>query len=80
MFGTEVELACWLTYAETASRASVLNIGVNAGHDLDLSNLARFLEIDSVLEVSIGHALVVESIQSGLDFVIAKYLDIAAGN
>ena len=79
-FGTEDELACWQTYAETASRASKLNIGVNAGHDLDLSNLARFLEIDSVLEVSIGHALVVESIQSGLDFVVAKYLDIAAGN
>ena len=79
-FGTEGELACWQTYAETASRASELNIGVNAGHDLDLSNLARFLEIDSVLEVSIGHALVVESIQSGLDFVVAKYLDIAAGD
>ena len=78
-FGTEDELECWQTYAETASRASELSIGVNAGHDLDLSNLARFLEIDSVLEVSIGHALVVESIQSGLDFVIAKYLDIAAG-
>ena len=77
-YGTEAESACWLTYAETAVRALELNIGVNAGHDLDLSNLARFLEIDCILEVSIGHALVVESIQYGLEFVIEKYLAIAA--
>ena len=78
-FNTEDELSVWQTYSNTAFRASELNIGVNAGHDLDLSNLARFLEIEGILEVSIGHALVVESIQSGMESVIKKYLAIASG-
>ena len=78
-FNTEDELSVWQTYSDTAFRASELNIGVNAGHDLDLSNLARFLEIEGILEVSIGHALVVESIQSGMESVIKKYLAIASG-
>ena len=53
-----------------------LGLGVNAGHDLDLVNLSRFLGIDGILEVSIGHALTVESIEKGMDEVIGKYLDI----
>ena len=78
-FNTEDELSVWQTYSDAALRASELNIGVNAGHDLDLRNLPRFLEIEGILEVSIGHALVVESIQDGMDSVIKKYLAIASG-
>jgi pyridoxine 5-phosphate synthase len=51
-------------------------MGVNAGHDLNLENLPRFLEIPQVLEVSIGHAFVVECIEQGVERVMARYLDI----
>jgi pyridoxine 5-phosphate synthase len=49
---------------------------VNGGHDLDLKNLARFLEIPEVLEVSIGHALMVEALDQGIMSVIEQYLRI----
>jgi len=61
-----------------AKRAQDASLGVNAGHDLNLENLARFLSIPDILEVSIGHALVVESIEMGLDAVIRRYLEIVA--
>jgi pyridoxine 5-phosphate synthase len=67
-------------YHKTAQRASQLGIGINAGHDLDLQNLAKFLQIPDILEVSIGHALVVESLQLGVTEVIAKYLAIAGSD
>ena len=67
-------------YRKTAQRASQLSIGINAGHDLDLQNLAKFLQIPDILEVSIGHALVVESLQLGVTEVIAKYLAIAGSD
>ena len=56
--------------------AQELELGVNAGHDLNLINLSKFLGINGILEVSIGHALTVESIEKGMDEVIGKYLDI----
>ena len=56
--------------------AQELKLGVNAGHDLDLTNLSKILGIGGILEVSIGHALTVESIERGMDEVIGKYLDI----
>lgn len=73
-FGTEAEQATLAQYAAAAAKASELGIGLNAGHDLDLQNLPRFLEIPHILEVSIGHALVVESLQQGLRPVIQQYL------
>ena len=75
-FGAHEEDLVWQKYSDTAKRAAELNIGVNAGHDLDLKNLARFLEIPEVLEVSIGHALVVEALDQGLNSVIKQYLEI----
>jgi pyridoxine 5-phosphate synthase len=57
-----------------AKRAQQAGLGVNAGHDLNLENLGRFLTIPDILEVSIGHALVVESIDMGLEAVIRRYL------
>jgi pyridoxine 5-phosphate synthase len=64
-------------YRATAEQAQAAGIGINAGHDLNLENLATFLTIPEVLEVSIGHALVVESLQWGLSTVIQRYLAIA---
>lgn len=66
-------------YAATAAAAGEVGIGVNAGHDLDLKNLRRFLEIPNIEEVSIGHALVVECLVHGMEAVIKEYLAIAAG-
>ena len=66
----------WKQYREVALCSRRLGIGVNAGHDLDLNNLAKFLEIEDILEVSIGHALIVECIESGMAEVIEKYLAI----
>ena len=66
-------------YRLAAARADQLNIGINAGHDLDLQNLAKFLQIPNILEVSIGHALVVESLQMGVAEVIERYLAIVEG-
>lgn len=56
--------------------ASKVHLGVNAGHDLDLHNLAFFLQYVPVAEVSIGHALTVEALQFGWAEVIARYHDI----
>ena len=70
---------CFDTYVAAAKRAHELGVGLNAGHDLDLDNLAHFLTIPNILEVSIGHALVVESIQSGVKQVVERYLAICNG-
>ncbi|MDO9319001.1 MAG: pyridoxine 5'-phosphate synthase [Gammaproteobacteria bacterium] len=81
-FGTAEESAVFESYRAAARRASALGIGLNAGHDLDLHNLARFLQIPGILEVSIGHALVVESLEHGIDNVVRQYLaitNVAAG-
>ena len=66
-------------YRDAASLAQKLGIGVNAGHDLDLQNLPTFLAIGKVLEVSIGHALIVECIEQGIAAVISQYLAICRG-
>ena len=63
-------------YRAAAQRAGQLGIGINAGHDLDLQNLTKFLQIPNILEVSIGHALIVESLQLGVTEVIKRYLAI----
>jgi pyridoxine 5-phosphate synthase len=78
-YGLESEHRLFESYKATAEQAQQLGIGVNAGHDLDIKNLRRFLEVPNILEVSIGHALIVESILYGLEPVIKEYLAICAG-
>ncbi|MBU2644607.1 pyridoxine 5'-phosphate synthase [bacterium] len=63
-------------YEKAATHAHSLGLGVNAGHDLNLENLARFLTIDGIKEVSIGHAVIVESLLMGFDNVVRQYLEI----
>ncbi|MDT8398983.1 MAG: pyridoxine 5'-phosphate synthase [Pseudomonadales bacterium] len=63
-------------YRLAAQQAQTLGLGVNAGHDLNLQNLRRFLSIGGILEVSIGHALTVECIDQGIEKVLAQYLAI----
>jgi len=65
-----------LPYTECAVLANKLGIGVNAGHDLSLDNLQFFKQnIPGLLEVSIGHALIAESLYLGLEHVVNAYLD-----
>ncbi len=62
-------------YIESAIFASELGLGINAGHDLSLDNIAFFSEnIPNLLEVSIGHALISEALYLGLQNVVNMYL------
>lgn len=63
-------------YIESANLAQQLGLGINAGHDLDLQNLA-FLKnnIPQLAEVSIGHALVCDALYLGLENTIQLYLN-----
>ncbi len=63
-------------YMECAGLANTLGLGINAGHDLSLDNIKYFKEnITGLLEVSIGHALISESLYLGAKNVIKMYLD-----
>ena len=77
-FGTPENEGIFTQFAEAAIKATELGIGLNAGHDLNLKNLPKFLELPNIIEVSIGHALVVESIQYGIGTVIERYLGICS--
>ena len=62
-------------YVASANLASELGLGINAGHDLSLDNSQFFKQnIPNLLEVSIGHALISESIYLGLENVVNMYL------
>ena len=62
-------------YADAALAANEAGLEINAGHDLDLENLRYFhLNIPSLSEVSIGHALVCDAIYLGLENTIRLYL------
>jgi pyridoxine 5-phosphate synthase len=55
-------------FSEASKLANKLGLGVNAGHDLSLENLAYFKQhTENLLEVSIGHALISDSIYFGLE-------------
>jgi len=62
-------------YIEASIKANDLGLGVNAGHDLSLENIEFFSKkITNLLEVSIGHALICESLYLGLENVIPMYI------
>lgn len=60
-------------YARAAECAQEAGLGVNAGHDLNLQNLGKFVEIPGILEVSIGHALIAEALEMGLAATVKAY-------
>lgn len=64
-------------YAEAAKLANKLGLGINAGHDLSLENLSYFAHnIEGLLEVSIGHALISDALYMGLEHSIKEYLNL----
>ena len=63
-------------FTKSAILANELGLGINAGHDLSLDNIQFFAEnVPNLLEVSIGHALISESLYLGLENVINMYKD-----
>jgi pyridoxine 5-phosphate synthase len=68
-------------YVTAAETAEEVGLGLNAGHDLNLKNLGRFLEkVPGVLEVSIGHALIAEALEMGLSNTVKEYLKVLSGS
>ena len=65
-------------FSDCITLASDNGIRVNAGHDLNLENLADLLALGNIAEVSIGHAFTIESLEQGMDNVVRQYLDICA--
>lgn len=63
------------TYAETALQAVEAGIEINAGHDLNLNNLAQFIaKIPDCAEVSIGHAITADALMMGWHGAVTAYL------
>ncbi len=64
-------------YAKTAAAARAVGLGVNAGHDLNLHNLALFLrQAGPIDEVSIGHALIADALEFGLAETVRRYREL----
>ena len=64
-------------YIRCSEVADEINLDLNAGHDLNQDNLEFFIQsIKNIKEVSIGHALITESLYAGLESTIKSYLDI----
>jgi len=63
-------------YQQTARKAMEFGLGINAGHDLNLDNLAYFQQnIPNLMEVSIGHALISDALHYGMSNTIKLYLN-----
>lgn len=61
-------------YIKAAKIANEHGLGINAGHDLDMHNLGYFAKnINGLLEVSIGHALISDAIYYGLENTVQMY-------
>jgi pyridoxine 5-phosphate synthase len=74
-FGTPRQAAVFSAYRATAERARAAGLGVNAGHDLDLVNLPFLAaNLPGLAEVSIGHALISDALERGLDATVRAYL------
>jgi pyridoxine 5-phosphate synthase len=74
-YGTTAATLVGETFANTAAAALDLQLGVNAGHDLNRDNLTSFLQtVRGVSEVSIGHALIGDALELGYDASVKAYL------
>jgi pyridoxine 5-phosphate synthase len=66
-------------YSRAADLAHALGLGINAGHDLDVDNLALFRKLPHLAEVSIGHALISRAIFVGLAQSVRDFLEALRG-
>jgi pyridoxine 5-phosphate synthase len=68
------QAASLASYRSAAQAARAAGLGVNAGHDLNLQNLAAFLQqVGPIDEVSIGHALIADALELGLTETVKRY-------
>lgn len=73
--GTPEEPAVLAGFAAAARAAQLQGLGINAGHDLNRANLADFLRgVPGVQEVSIGHALIADTLELGMTETVRAYL------
>lgn len=71
---SEETQAVFKQHSKAAQHAHSLGLEVNAGHDLNLSNLKLYRTLPHLIEVSIGHALIVDAIDMGLSNTVRRYL------
>ena len=73
-YGTDREAAV-APFTRAAEKARSVGLGLNAGHDLDLDNLAWFnAQVPGLEEVSIGHALICDALRFGMENTVQLYL------
>ena len=65
-------------HCKAAEHAHRIGLGVNAGHDLNLHNLPQYRHLPHLLEVSIGHALTIDSLDIGLTQAMQAYINALA--
>lgn len=74
-WGTPAQAQVLSGFVEAARAARAAGLGVNAGHDLNRENLTDFLRaVHGVQEVSIGHALIADALESGYAATVRGYL------
>lgn len=74
-YPTEERDAVFTAYRDAAQRAVDAGLGINAGHDLSLENLAHLAaHLPGLAEVSIGHALISDALYMGLENAVKAYL------
>jgi len=74
-YGTAEDDAMFARYCKAAEAAREEDVGLNAGHDLDLVNLARFQQaMPWLAEVSIGHAFTADALIYGFADTVKRYL------
>ena len=66
------------TYKEAIEYGNQIDLDINAGHDLNLENLSTLLSYGDIKEVSIGHALISESLIYGIENTIQNYIKITS--
>ena len=64
------------TYKEAIEYGNEIDLELNAGHDLNLENLATLLSYGDMKEISIGHALISESLTYGIQNTVQNYIKI----
>ena len=67
---------CFAQFCQAAESALTTGLGINAGHDLDQENLPLFAALPGLQEVSIGHAIMCEALQTGYGPTIERYVEI----
>lgn len=77
-WGGEQQQKHWQQLVNASQKITAMGIDLNAGHDLNLSNLQLIKKLPKLKEVSIGQALVTESLRDGWQNTIKKYLKVLA--